>query len=228
MSHKGNEIFSRVFRSVRPRTPLPEFEVRFRPYADVNHVIRIQDGKVRVGLSDLLEGAPPTVLESVAFILISKLYRKPVPRRYETRYRQFLNRRYVREQVHAIRRVRGRKWIGTPQGQHFDLRTVFEDLNQRFFHGLMQQPSLTWSRTASRNILGHFDDAHNAIVISKIFDGPTTPQFVVEYILYHEMLHLKYPVRHGRARRCVHSAPFREEEKHFPHFQEAKVWLEKL
>ena len=92
MTSPNQEIFARVFRSVRPRTALPEFEVRFRPYADVNNVIRLREGRLEVGLSDLLEAAPATVLEAIAFILLCKLYRKPIPKRYQTRYRQFLNR----------------------------------------------------------------------------------------------------------------------------------------
>jgi hypothetical protein len=228
MSHPGAQIFATVFRAVRPRTSLPEFEVNFRPYADVNHVIRVREGKVVVGLSDLLEGAPHGVLEAIAYILLSKLYRKPIPQRYQHRYRQFLNRRHVRDQVHAIRRIRGRKWIGTPAGECFNLEEIFEDLNQRFFDGLMQRPCLSWSRASSRTSLGHFDAAHNAIIVSRIFDRPSTPRFMVEYVLYHEMLHLKYPVVHRRKRRCVHSGPFRKEERRFPRFEQAKQWLETL
>lgn len=228
MSHPSQQIFAKAFRDLRPRTPLPEFEVCFRPYADVNHVIRWRNGRVEVGLSDLLEGAPPTVVESIAYILLSKLFRKPVPKRYQTRYRQFLNRRVIRDKVHAIRRVRGRKWIGEPAGEHFHLEEIFDKLNERYFCGLLGRPRLSWSRNTSRTLLGHWDAAHNAIIISKLFDRPQTPRFLVEYILYHEMLHLKYPVDHRRARRCVHSAEFRAEERRFPHFAEAKYLLDSL
>ena len=228
MKNPGRTIFEEVFRSLRPRTPLPEFEVAFRPYADVSNVIRIRDGRLLVGLSDLLQEAPRPVLEAIAFILISKLYRKPIPKHYQTRYRQFLNRRAVRDQVQKIRQARGRKWIGKPQGSHFDLEEIFGQLNSQYFDGLLMRPRLSWSRAVSRTILGHFDTAHNAIIISKVFDRPETPRFLVEYILYHEMLHLRHPVTHARDRRCFHSPLFRKEEKLFPQFAEAKRLLEKL
>ena len=228
MTSAGKEIFERVHLAVRPRTPLPEIVVTFRPYADINCVIRIRAGRVEVGLSDLLEGSPPTVLEAIAYILISKLYRKPVPPRYQTRYRQFLNRRSVRHQAHAIRRVRGRKWIGAPAGQHFHLEEIFDRLNDRFFGGMMGRPELSWSRSASRVLLGHFDAAHNTIIVSRIFDLPQTPRLLVEYIVYHEMLHLKYPVVHRGSRRCVHPPDFRAEEQRFPHYEEAQRLLQLL
>ena len=228
MNSPSQQIFAKAFRAIRPRTPLPEFEVRFRPYADVNNVIRMREGRLEVGLSDLLEAAPATVLESIAFILLCKLYRKPIPGRYQTRYRQFLNRRHVRDKVHAIRRVRGRKWIGAPTGDHFNLEEIFDELNQKFFDGLLGRPQLSWSRAPSRTLLGHWDAAHNAIIVSRIFDRPASPRFLVEYILYHEMLHLKYPIEHRRARRCVHSPAFRAEERRFPHFAAAKHLLDSL
>jgi hypothetical protein len=226
--HHSEQIFARAFRAIRPRTPLPEFEVRFRPYADVNNVIRLRGGKVEVGLSDLLEAAPPTVVEALAFILLSKLYRKPVPKRYQTRYRQFLNRRHIRDRVHAIRRVRGRKWVGEPAGEHFHLEEIFDKLNEKYFNNLLGRPRLSWSRTASHTLLGHWDAAHNAIIVSRLFDRSSTPRFIVEYILYHEMLHLKHPVDHRRARRCIHSAEFRSEERRFPHYAQAKRLLDAL
>ena len=222
------KIFERVFRLLRPRTPLPEFEVKFRPFADINNVIRIREGKVLVGLSDVLEDAPRTVLEAIAVILLSKLYRKPIPERHQNCYRRFLNRRSVRSQAQAIRRERGRKWIATGEGTHFNLDEIFDQLNREYFEFSLARPRISWSRAASRTILGHFDAAHNAIIISKIFDRPRMPRFVVEYIVYHEMLHLKHPVTHTRDRRCFHSTDFRAEEKRFVQFAEAKRQIEAL
>ena len=222
------KIFERVFRLLRPRTPLPEFEVKFRPFADINNVIRIREGKVLVGLSDVLEDAPRTVLEAIAVILLSKLYRKAIPEKYQNCYRRFVNRRSVRTQAQTIRRERGRKWIATAAGAHFNLEEIFDQLNREYFEFSLARPRISWSRAASRTILGHFDAAHNAILISRIFDRPRMPRFVVEYIVYHEMLHLKHPVTHTRDRRCFHSTVFRAEEKRFAQFAEAKRQLEAL
>jgi predicted metal-dependent hydrolase len=50
----------------------------------------------------------------------------------------------------------------------------------------------------------------------------------VEYIVYHEMLHLKHPVRLRGSRRCVHSAEFQAEEKLFPQLEQANAFLNQL
>jgi len=50
----------------------------------------------------------------------------------------------------------------------------------------------------------------------------------VEYIVFHEMLHLKHPVKLRGSRRCVHSAEFQSEEKLFPQLNQAKQFLKQL
>jgi predicted metal-dependent hydrolase len=50
----------------------------------------------------------------------------------------------------------------------------------------------------------------------------------VEYIVYHEMLHLKHPVKLRGSRRCVHSSEFRAEEELFPQLEAAKRFLRLL
>ena len=87
---------------------------------------------------------------------------------------------------------------------------------------------MTWSATVSRTNLGHFDPAHNTIVVSRIFDRAEVPRYAVEYLVYHEMLHLKYPVKLRGSRRCVHSTAFQAEEKQFQHFEEANKFLARL
>ena len=54
------------------------------------------------------------------------------------------------------------------------------------------------------------------------------PKLAVEYVMYHEMLHLRHPVEHQGTRRCVHTAAFKAEEKKFPLLKEAKKLLKTL
>ena len=105
---------------------------------------------------------------------------------------------------------------------------MFEVLNFRYFFGLMARPVLGWSPFASRTMLGHYDPSHNAIVLSRILDRAETPRLAVEYVLFHEMLHLCHPAEHHGARRCVHTRAFKDAEKQFENLREAKAMLRKL
>jgi len=199
--------------------------VRFYPFVSINNTIRLRDGELYVRVSDLLEGAPDAVLQAIAHILLAKLYRKPVDRAESTRYRRYIGGHEVTAKARLVRQIRGRKHIRSARGHHYHLEEIFDDLNRRFFHGLMGRPQLTWSRNHARSSLGHYDPAHNAIVISRVFDHPHVPRYALEYILYHEMLHLKHPVRLRGSRRCVHSREFQAEEKLFPELAPAKKFL---
>ena len=222
------DVFQKSYRELRPRAPLPEFKVEFYPYAGVNHTIRMREGRLLVRLSDLIEGAPQSVLAALAHILLAKIYRTPIEAGHSARYRRYVGNRDFAAKAQMIRQSRGRKRMRLPQGHVYDLEAVFEDLNTRYFHGLLGRPRLTWSHNLARRRLGHFDPAHNAIVVSRIFDDLRVPRFALEYLVYHEMLHLKHPVKLRGSRRCVHPAEFVEEEKRFPQFEEAKRFLRGL
>ncbi len=223
-----HELFQETYSELRPGTSLPELKIEFFAFANVNNTIRLRQGKLLVRLSDLLEGAPETVLRAIAHILLAKMYRRPIDRGHAARYRRYVASHEIVRKAHLVRQMRGRKRLLSAHGRFYDLETVFEELNTRFFHGLMARPRLSWSLTKTRRILGHYDPAHNAIVISRIFDHPGIPRYVLEYIVYHEMLHLKHPVKLRGSRRCVHSAEFQAEERLFPRVTEANAFLKRL
>ncbi len=222
------EVYSVVFRTLKPRTPLPGIKVEYCKFANANSFIKFTDGLLEVRVTDILEGAPYAIQEALAHILLSKLFRKPVQRQYSSRYRSYFNRVEMRRMLHLVRQQRGRKHVSGPAGEHYDLSALFEELNSRFFNGLMAQPNLGWSRGVSRSILGHFDPSHNAIIISRIFDKPNTPKLAIEYVMFHEMLHLRYPVESRGTRRCIHTAEFKAAEKQFPDLKHAKELLKNL
>ena len=222
------EIFQESYSELRPGNSVPELKVEFFAFANVNNTIRLREGRLLVRLSDLLEGAPDGVLRAIAHILLAKMYRQPIDRGYAARYRKYVGSHDIVRKAHLVRQMRGRKLLRSPRGHFYDLDAVFEDLNTRFFHGLMARPRLSWSQTKTRRILGHYDPAHNAIIISRIFDHPAVPRYVLDYILYHEMLHLKHPVKLRGSRRCVHSPEFQAEEKLFPRADQANAFLKRL
>ncbi len=221
-------IFREAYREIRPEAAIPELEIEFFAFTSIKNTIRMREGRLLVRLSDLLEGAPVSALRAIAHILLAKMYRRPVDRQAAAQYRRYVSSHKISQKAHLVRQIRGRKHLDSAQGRVYDLEAVFDDLNTRFFHGLLARPQMTWSRERARNSLGHYDPAHNAIVVSRIFDHPLVPLSAVEYIVYHEMLHLKHPVRLRGSRRCVHSAEFQAEEKLFPQREEAKQFLRHL
>jgi hypothetical protein len=221
-------IFEQEYRALRPRAPMPPIVVRFRRYTSLNTRIRLREGQIQVSLSDLLEGAPESVIRAIAHILLAKLYKKPIDAARNLRYKRFAYSAAVARQTEVIRGARGNKRFSGPEGRFYNLEEVFDALNARFFGGLLGRPELTWSEQFAKRALGHYDAAHNTIVVSRVFDRPSSPRYAIEYLLYHEMLHLKHPVRTRGVRRSVHSREFKAEEARFPQLKEALAFIKRL
>ncbi len=212
---------------------MPEFRIEFYPFANVNSTIRVRETIVHARISDLLEGAPETVLEAIAHILLAKIYRKPIAALHSTRYRRYVSSHDISTKAQLVRQLRGRKRIDSAQGRGLRPgRRSSKNSTSASFTVYWRRPQMTWSQVHARRSLAHYDPAHNAIVVSRAFDHQRVPRYAVEYIVYHEMLHLKHPVKLRGSRRCVHGPAFQAEEKLFPEFrarqsvsEEAVNWL---
>ena len=221
-------LFADAFRQLGRNRPVPEIEVRFYPYAGLHHTIRVRSGRVYVRLSDICRDAPHNVLRAVAFTLVAKLLSKRLPEVHQRVYRDYAYSAQVLRASDIARRRRGRKMVSSARGRVYDLDKMFDRLNRQYFDERLVKPTLTWSQRRTRRILGHHDAVHDTIVISKTLDARDVPDWFVEYILYHEMLHIKHPARLIGGRRYYHTNAFRAEEQRFPRYEEAQTWLESI
>lgn len=226
-------VFSDAFRQLdrvrrRFRLDLADIEVKFYPYAGLHHTIRVRGGRVYVRLSDIFQTAPPEVTRALAFLLVARLLSRKVPPAHERIYRSYAFSPEVVRASDIARRQRGRKVISSAQGRVYDLERIFSRLNRKYFAAELRKPTLTWSRRRARSILGHHDSVHDTITISKTLDSPDVPEWFVEYIVFHEMLHIKHPARIVNGRRYYHTPAFRADEQRFRRYRESQEWLERV
>lgn len=143
-------------------------------------------------------------------------------------YRSFMNEGSTREQVEAVRRQRGRKRMAPAAGHHYDLEKIFDEVNREFFDGLIPKPTLGWAMNASRRTLGHYDPVHHAIVLSRFLDTAEAGLDLVRYVMFHEILHIKYPITFRDGKRVIHSRAFQQEERRYPGFEHLREHLRVL
>ena len=224
------EIFEAEFVRLMPSDHAPQFRASFRPYARLRSTVRYDPKTkcVRINLSDLLRTAPAEVLEALAVTLLGRLYRCPIPRRARRVYRRWVNSPATQERMLEVRRDRGSKTMLPPEGRAHDLESIFASLNRRHFESALRKPALGWTRHPARRRMGHYDPAHDAIAINRALDSPAVPKIALEYVLFHEMLHVKHPVRVRNGRRFVHTPEFLAEERRFPGYREARKILRLL
>ncbi|HVN80053.1 MAG TPA: SprT-like domain-containing protein [Terriglobia bacterium] len=221
------EIFTESYRELKLGRQSPRVQVQYYPFVGINHTIRLRDEILHVRLSDLLAEAPEPVFKVLSLILLSKLYRRRIHPDLVSTYHSYLNSVEMKHKALQARRSRGRKLKLDPQGGQYDLTILFKELNQEYFNSRLPFIDLGWSRRKSRRILGHFDPSHNSITVSRVFDAPEVPKFVVSYILFHEMLHVLFMTSPHFDGKYQHSSEFRKEEKKFKHHRETNEWLKK-
>ncbi|MGD0962827.1 MAG: SprT-like domain-containing protein [Candidatus Acidiferrales bacterium] len=224
----GERIFHRIYTRLGCQGRPPHFIVEYHPYADLTHTIRLREDTAHVRLSDVLREAPASVVEAAAAILLGRLYRRRPPSELVEKYREFSHEGKTRRRVLQLRQKRARRAEHRPAGAHHDLAPLFDVLNARYFENALPRPRLGWSARAWRSQLGCFDPALHQIVLNRQLDSNATPEYVVAYVLYHEMLHLKHPMKFARCRRESHSPEFRREEKVFADYDRAIKFLERF
>jgi hypothetical protein len=224
----GAALFQRVFTRLGCNGRPPRFRVDFYPYASLVLTIRRRDEVMYVRFSDLLRRAPLAVLEGAAALLLSRVYRRKAPRGVVDPYLNYARSHRTRSRISQMRRGRVRMMHADPRGQHFDLSRLFDALNTKYFGGDLQRPHIGWSTRSWRRQFGCYDPGPNQILLNRRMDRPGVPGCAVEYVLFHEMLHVKHPTRRSGCSLVSHSREFREEEKLFTEFEKARRALDRL
>jgi hypothetical protein len=221
-------VFAEAFRQITKRQELPEIHVSFYPFAGLNHTIRLRNRRMYVRVSDILQDAPLDVHQALAHILVAKLFKKRVTPEQDQRYRQYAYQPQVLRASDLARQKRGYKRVTSAQGRVHNLDKLFARVNRHYFNNKLVAPTLSWSARRSKHILGHHDYSHDTIVISRSLDSVNVPEFLVEFVLYHEMLHMKHQPRLVNGRRVYHTAAFRADEKRFARYEQAIEWIDRL
>ncbi len=129
----------------------------------------------------------------------------------------------------------------TAKGQYFDLNDIYESVHQRYFVDArttgqtvasqkigMGKPKLAWSATQTRRKFGHYEPSKDRIVISQTLDSPDIPSYVVEFVMYHELLHQHHGETWVNGKLRIHTPAFRRDERLFEQYQLAQDVLQKL
>ena len=169
--------------------------------------------------------APEEVLQAVATFVES--------RRGSDQAREALT--LIREHFTVHRQTaRIRKLVLEPVGVALDLREVFADLNQRYFEDRLAA-GITWGkssvssrcgrrRSASLQ-LGSYSYEDRLIRIHRVLDHPEVPRYVVEAVVFHEMLHADMPPEIRGGKRLFHTPEFRRRERQYRNLTRAERWI---
>jgi hypothetical protein len=179
----------------------------------------------RLGIHPELLQAPEEIFRASLRLLIRRIHNLPPDAGDEERVRNYS--RELRLMMPDIPPRRPTAML-PPRGRHHDLERLFRRLNTEFLDGAVEVARLGWShRPAWRKMAWYVTD-ENCIVVSRLLDDPRIPEYFLEFVLYHEMLHVMFPARRRGRRLMFHHGDFRAMERAFPRFEEAKRFEESL
>jgi hypothetical protein len=107
---------------------------------------------------------------------------------------------------------------------HPMLEDSFNRVNEKYFYGIIEQPNLEWG-AASKAKLGSYNFKNDTISISKIFIR--LEPVLLDFVMYHEMLHKKHKYKNKGGRNSFHDSGFRKKEKEFEDHDEVDRLLKK-
>lgn len=209
----------------------PEFsrmkvEASFYPYIGLTHTVRRKGSVWKFRISDYCRHAPEAVLESIIVILACKVTRRKPGRKYLRTYEAFRKYPPVLEAIRERRLKRGRKYFAVHSGNIHSLQRICQELNHRHFNDQIDIRRIGWGIRKSRKRLGHYDPIHQTITLSPVLDSPEVPEYIIQYIVYHEMLHAVF--EDGASVHKHHPPEYRRAEKAYPDYARAKKFLAKF
>jgi len=118
--------------------------------------------------------------------------------------------------------------VAQTRGVHHDLAGAFDRVNAAYFNRSMSRPHLVWSRTFAVCKFGHYDHANDTVMVNMVLDQKTVPDSTVDFIVYHELLHRQLGITWQSNRMAAHTPDFREKERQFKQYDQAKAVLRRL
>lgn len=88
---------------------------------------------------------------------------------------------------------------------------IFDDLNEEYFHGLLDQPNLIFGQE-SLTVLGHYNYQNDTVTISTAL---LENHLLLKFVVYHELLHKKHGFKKVGKKTMYHTKEFKEDEKKF-------------
>lgn len=206
--------------------PLKEkIMAEFYPYSNLKLTVRKRNDKLLIRMSDILTDAPQKVLASAANRIISQFLNIKCSHEPKAIYNEYIHSELMRQRITTMRQARAGKKITGPEGKYFDLDECFKKINNKYFKSGISKPTLSWSAQQSKFRMGHYDSDLDTLVVSQQLDSKRTPKYVVEYVVFHELLHKLHPGSFANGRRQIHTTEFKRDEKLFDEYKHAKKWL---
>jgi len=202
-------LLEQAYQELYPSGTSSQFTVKYSGrFKGYNGNIRMRSGEITVNMSRQWKGVSPDIQKGLMQELLVRLFKTK---------KQTINMELYHHFIKSL------SSFAPKTHTHPVLEESFTRVNDEFFNGMMNQPNLKIGNGVNR--LGTYAYATDTITISKILldDGK-----LMDYVMYHEMLHKKHQYKSTPGRHLHHSTQFKSDEARFPNAEQLELELNKL
>lgn len=223
--YRSNE---RLFDLIAPVASSAGHELRvaeFRKTKEFQASWKKHGAAIDFFLSDYLADAPDDVITDFTKSIMSAVSNKR-PRYNKTYIEWVTSDAFVREK-RKIYLKRSKNLTRDPTGRERDLISSLDRLLDAELLDANDISNSFFSWTSHPNIrkVGFCSPMMRVVGISSLLDDVSVPEYVLDYVVYHESLHLARGYRPGAR---AHDTEFRRSEKAYPDYEKAKKYLTEI
>ncbi len=178
---------------------------RFRGY---NANIRMTQQEITLNMSRKWKGVSADIQKGLMQELLVRLFKTKRQTIHMDLYHHF---------------IKSLSTVAPRTQSHPVLEQSFTRINEQFFSGMLEMPNLRIGNGVNR--LGTYEYATDTVTISKIL---MHNEELMDYVMYHELLHKKHQYTAKAGRHAHHSTKFKQEERKFPNAEQLEQELNKL
>ena len=210
-------LIQRSFQELFPSKIL-EYQTKInynKKLGDFNANVRLQDNRLQINMNYKWK----EIDEEIQIGLMQHLLLKLFAKRYRIKSKTTFN---IELYNTFIKKIPQMTEITEAEPA---LVLSFYRVNEQFFHSLLDQPNLKWGQ-ATRSKLAHYNFHNDTVVLSSIFQE--APENIIDYLMYHELLHKKQQFYTKNNRSYFHTTAFKQAEDQFPNKQKIEQEINQI
>jgi len=217
-------MLNRSFGAVGKEYGYDSISAEFAEFKEFKVKWRRSCGWIEFEVSDYMRDAPEDVLKGVAETIFSRITKRNNNAYSDVMLDWMTSDDFVRRKQNTYLK-RSRNLTRTHVGDHIDLNASYGRLVDMGLVSYDEDLVISWTKQPNVKRIGYCSVLMKVIAISSIFDTPSIPEFVSDFVLYHEIIHLNGGFDPFNKR---HDVDFRALEDLHPGKKDAEDWLRRL
>ncbi len=200
MSFLGERAYEELYNKPSPYTISVRYSKAFKGY---NGNVRFDGKEIAFRISHPWKTVSDDMVVGLLQTLLNKLFKTKIRTMEIDMYSIFMKKLHLTIPVTVEDPI---------------LKEAYNRVNDKYFAGMVSQPNLQFSQGNMRK-LGSYDYSTDTITISSIL---LKDENLLDYVMYHELLHKKLKFHEKNGRSYHHTREFRQKEKEYedPHAEE--------